>query len=143
VILVIALEVARCRCSEAQAEMQHLDYAYWRRARQVLASERGSDHGSQPWAALRRLSGELSHDLDPFHARALIELGLGLARPHVPSLQSAYVTRDGAIEGEAPLDERAEEAVLACVLGLVARVDGAERLQARLDALWPDDSDTR
>ena len=117
--------------------MQHIDPAYWTWAREVLASERSMPDGSAPWSALRRLHADLAQGHDRFHARALVELGLGLARPHVPSLENARVTDDGGVGGLAFDDDAAEEVVLACVLGLLGTVEGTDGLHQRLAALWP------
>ncbi len=117
--------------------MQHIDPAYWNRAREVLACERNMHDESAPWSALRRLHEDVERGGDPFHARALVELGLGLARPQVPCLEYAHVTDDGGIGGLTLIDDHAEEAVLACVLGLLATMEGTDCLQERLAGLWP------
>ena len=117
--------------------MQHIDAAYWSRAREVLTCERNLHAGSAPWSALRRLHADVARGQDPFHARALVELGLGLARPHVPCLDGAHVTDDGGIGGLAFDDGHAEEVVLGCVLGLLGTLEGTDGVQERLAALWP------
>ncbi len=116
--------------------MQEIAEEHWAYARQILAD----DPGGLPILDLspfRQLHGELARRLDPFRARALLQVAVGVASQSFPSIEDAQVTEDGDVESRSSLDPETREALLACVLGLTATLLGPEVLAEMLRMLWP------
>ncbi len=116
--------------------MQEIAEEHWTYARQILAD----DPEGLPvldMTAFRQLHGELSRRLDPFRARALLQVAVGVASPSFPSAAEAEVIEDGVVESRSTLESETREALLACALGLTATLLGPDALEEMLRMLWP------
>lgn len=119
--------------------MEQIPTEYWDHARRIVADE--ATEAALPaaaWHPFRRLHAELARRLDPFRAQALLQIALGLASQSLPSLGEARVGSDGGLEGDARLDRRTREALLACALGLTSTLLGSEAVLELLGVVWPD-----
>jgi hypothetical protein len=116
--------------------MQHIDPAYWNRAREVLACERNMHDGSGPWSALRRLHADLARKTLSMRERLWNSEWVWHGITFGASTMRTF-TDDGSIRGHTLIDDHADQVVLACVLALLGAVEGTDGLQERLAALWP------